>query len=99
MRDLHNAGGGHWLDNGARALSDGQGAGLGDSVGLATDNNGGCGWAVGGIGSDDCLSNISIRSCDWRRRPGSAQEKRDCDNQATLEYPPRPTPENRSPYH
>lgn len=26
---------------------------LGDGVGLAANNNGGCSWAVGGVGSDD----------------------------------------------
>jgi len=44
-------GGGHWLDNGARAVGDGQGCGLGDSVGGTAQGDGGSRWAVSSIGS------------------------------------------------
>ncbi|MCQ9255619.1 hypothetical protein NQ103_09160 [Vibrio parahaemolyticus] len=41
------------LGEGARAVGDGEGGGLGDGVSLVVDNDGGGSRAVGGVGSDD----------------------------------------------
>lgn len=53
----HNWGNLDWLGDSARAVSDGQGGGLSDGVGLVIEGQGSGLWAVGGVGGVD-LSDI-----------------------------------------
>lgn len=46
---LDNWGNRDWLGDGARAVGDGQGGGLSDSVGLVVEGQGGGLWAEGGV--------------------------------------------------
>ena len=52
-RAISSAGGGCLVADGARAVGDGQGGGLGDSVGLAADGELSSIWADGGVVLDD----------------------------------------------
>jgi len=47
--DGNYSGGGHWLDDGARAVGDGQGGGGAGSVGDAIEGQLGGSWAHGGV--------------------------------------------------
>lgn len=56
----NGAGGGHRLGDGARAVSDGQGGGLSDSVGGAAVGDLGRAGAVGDVGLDDLSDNGDV---------------------------------------
>jgi len=65
--------GGHWLDDGARAVGDSQGGGLSDGVGDAVVGQGGGIWAVGGVGGDnigDIVNNHAAGVVGWVDRVG-----------------------------